>query len=68
MSIDKTLKIGDALVRRRNVLTRAERIEKLEATGTWKATENSPVGLPKVRVFKAKKKAKVKKVKKEEES
>jgi small basic protein (TIGR04137 family) len=47
MSLDKSLKGQDTLMRHRNVLTRAERIERLKETGRW--TEDSKaVGLPKV--------------------
>ncbi len=47
MSIDRSLKLKDALVRHRNVLTRAERIEILKDEERW--TEEQPVlGLPKV--------------------
>lgn len=51
MSIHKSLKSGDALSRHRNVLTRVERIEKLESEKRW--TEDTGVtGLPKVRSMK----------------
>lgn len=47
MSLDKSLKSRDTLMRHRNVLTRAERIEHLKETGRW--TEDSKaIGLPKV--------------------
>jgi small basic protein (TIGR04137 family) len=47
MSIDRTLKIKDALSRHRNVLSRAERIEQLKEEERW--TEGDVVtGLPKV--------------------
>ncbi len=62
MTIDKSLKIRAGMIRNRNVLTRAERLERLQATERWK--EGDPVlGLPKVRVQKVtlKKKKKVKK-------
>ncbi len=62
MTIDKSLKIRAGMIRNRNVLTRAERLEKLQSTEAWK--EGDPVlGLPKVRVQKVtlKKKKKVKK-------
>ncbi len=61
MSIDKTLKLRNALVRHRNVLTRAQRIEELEQKGLWKEEVDSPFGLPKIRVLKAKKRSKKKK-------
>lgn len=47
MSIDRSLKIRSALVRHRNVLTRAERIEQLKDEGRWDEGE-SLFGLPKV--------------------
>ena len=47
MSIDRSLKVRNALTRHRNVLTRAERLEKLKEEERW--TEGEPVlGLPKV--------------------
>ena len=39
MSVHKSLKLKNALVRQRNVLTRAERIEILKARGEWKDGE-----------------------------
>lgn len=48
MSIHKSLKLKNALIRPRSVLTRWERIEKLRAQERW--SEGDPVtGLPKVR-------------------
>lgn len=47
MSIDRTLKIKGALKRHRNVLNRAERIEKLKDEERWEEG-NSLFGLPKV--------------------
>lgn len=47
MSIDRSLKIRGALKRHRNVLTRAERIEKLTDEERW-SEEDSLLGLPKV--------------------
>ena len=47
MSLDKSLKSHGALVRHRNVLTRAERIEKLKDAGKWKEGD-TVFGLPKV--------------------
>jgi len=59
MSIHKSLKQKDTLVRNRSVLTRWERILKLQDIGRW--TDGGKVtGLPKVRV-----KWKVRKKKKE---
>jgi small basic protein (TIGR04137 family) len=47
MSIDPSLRLRDALVRHRNVLTRAERIEKLKDEERWE-DDSSVLGLPKV--------------------
>lgn len=47
MSIDRSLKIKGALTRHRNVLSRAERIEKLKEEEQW-SEGDSPLGLPKV--------------------
>jgi small basic protein (TIGR04137 family) len=47
MSIDRSLKLKGALVRHRNVLTRAERVDVLKDEERW--NEGDPVtGLPKV--------------------
>ncbi|MEQ8788649.1 MAG: small basic protein [Pirellulaceae bacterium] len=65
MTIDKSLKVRKGLMRSRNVLTRAERIEKLLQADRW--TEGDAVlGLPKVRVVKVSLKKK-KKAKKEDD-
>ena len=47
MSIDRSLKIKGALIRHRNVLTRAERLEKLKEEEQW-SEGDSLLGLPKV--------------------
>lgn len=47
MSIDRSLKVRNALTRHRNVLTRAERLEKLKEEDRWSEGE-SVLGLPKV--------------------
>ncbi|MBN2138661.1 MAG: small basic protein [Sedimentisphaerales bacterium] len=47
MSIDRSLKVTGALERHRNVLSRAERIEKLQEEDRWEDNE-SVLGLPKV--------------------
>jgi small basic protein (TIGR04137 family) len=59
MSLDKTLKTKAALERHRNVLTRAERIRKLQEEGRWEE-DRSPIGLPKVAHRKASAGAKTK--------
>jgi small basic protein (TIGR04137 family) len=47
MSVDRSLKIKGALSRHRNVLTRAERIERLKEEEKWNEGD-SLLGLPKV--------------------
>jgi small basic protein (TIGR04137 family) len=47
MSVDRSLKLKDALVRHRNVLTRAERIEVLKDEERW-GEGDAVTGLPKV--------------------
>jgi small basic protein (TIGR04137 family) len=64
MSLDRSLKSRNALTRHRNVLSRAERLERLTDEGRW--NENSSVfGLPKVTHRKS---AAGKKAKKKEEA
>ena len=68
MTLDKSLKIRMGSLASRNVLKRAERLERLKETERWK--EGDPIlGLPKVRVLKValKKKKKVKKADEEGE-
>ncbi|RIK72169.1 MAG: small basic protein [Planctomycetota bacterium] len=60
MTIDKTLKVARGLVRSRSVLTRAERLTRLKDADRWHEGD-SPVGLPKVRVYKLSMKKKKKK-------
>lgn len=47
MSLDRSLKIKSALIRHRNVLTRAERIMSLSEDERWSETD-SVFALPKV--------------------
>ena len=47
MSIDRSLKVKGALERHRNVLTRAERVVKLQDEERWEE-DQSVIGLPKV--------------------
>ncbi|MGD0597243.1 MAG: small basic protein [Sedimentisphaerales bacterium] len=61
MSIDRSLKLKDALVRHRNVLTRAERIDRLKDEDKWE-DDRSVLGLPKV----SHRKARAKKAEKKE--
>ncbi|HEX4415457.1 MAG TPA: small basic protein [Lacipirellulaceae bacterium] len=64
MTIDKSLRVKRGATRNRSVLTRVERIARLQEADAW--TEgDSPLGLPKVRVRKLT--MKKKKKKKEEE-
>lgn len=65
MTIDKSLKVSRGMIANRNVLTRVERLKKLQETDRWKDGD-SVFGLQKVRVQKLSLKKK-KKVKKEEE-
>ena len=64
MTMDKSLRIRQGLIRSRSVLSRAERLAQLKETERWHEGD-SPFGLPKVRVFKLA--MKKKKKKKEEE-
>ena len=48
MSIDISLKSKGTLSQHRNVLTRAERIEKLTSQERFDTESGSPLGLPKV--------------------
>ena len=67
MTMDKSLRVRQGLVRSRSVLTRGERIERLKASDRWKEGDD-PLGLPKVRVYKlAMKKKKKKKAEEAEE-
>ena len=65
MTIDKSLKVRRGLTRTRNVLTRAERIERLKSADRWREGD-SPLGLAKVRVFQLVMKKKKKKAAAEE--
>ncbi|MGV3605031.1 MAG: small basic protein [Planctomycetaceae bacterium] len=64
MPIDKSLKVKAGAIQNRNVLSRAERIEKLKEADRFNDA-SSVLGLPKVRVVKISMKKK-KKVKAEE--
>lgn len=65
MTMDRSLRISAGLVRSRSVLSRAERITRLQGADKW-VEGQSPLGLPKVRVYKLSMKKK-KKAKAEEE-
>jgi small basic protein (TIGR04137 family) len=64
MTIDKSLKVRRGATRNRSVLTRVERIARMQEADNWKDGD-SPLGLPKTRVRKLT--MKKKKKKKEEE-
>jgi len=65
MSVDKSLKLGNRLVRSRSVLSRAERIAALRDKERWQEGQ-SIFGLPKVRVRKARRRVKAAQVEKPE--
>jgi small basic protein (TIGR04137 family) len=65
MTIDKSLKVRRGATRNRSVLTRVERISRLQQADRWKDGD-SPLGLPKVRVRKLTMKKKKKKKDEEE--
>jgi len=67
VTIDKSLRRKGRLVRSRNVLKRHERIEKLAFEDLWK-DDQSPLGLPKVRIVKDTVGKKKKKKAKDEEA
>lgn len=60
MTMDKSLRVRKGATSARGVLTRAERIAKLKEQERWQEGR-SPLGLPKVRVFKVSMKKKKKK-------
>jgi len=66
MTMDKSLRVRQGMARARSVLTRDERIQRLKAADRWQEGD-SPLGLPKVRVYKLAMKKKKKKKKEEEE-
>ncbi len=66
MTLDKSLKVKAGAIKQRNVLTRAERLLKLQESDRWQEGDGI-LGLPKVRVQKLSLKKK-KKVKKADES
>ena len=66
MTIDRSLRVRKGMLSNRNVLKRAERLEKLKETERWQEGD-SIFGLPKVKIQKVALKRK-KKVKKLEET
>lgn len=65
MSIHRSLHSSSTSTGHRNVLTRTERLEKLEKSGRWNPEEDGVFHLPKVRSIKIA--VKKKKKKKDEE-
>ena len=65
MTIDKSLRVRRGATRNRSVLTRVERITRLRQADRW-SEDDSPLGLPKVRVRKLTMKKKKKKKDEEE--
>ena len=65
MTMDKSLRTGAASTRARSVLSRGERLTKLQESERWQEGQ-SPYGLPKVRVYKLSMKKKKKKKEEEE--
>lgn len=53
MSLDRSLKTKGNLTGVRSVLTRAERVAKLQADRKFDAKKDSPLGMAKTRVGKA---------------
>ena len=51
MTLDKSLKVKAGAIKQRNVLTRAERLLKLQESDRWQEGDGI-LGLPKVRVQK----------------
>lgn len=68
MSIHSSFRSSGNATKHRNVLTRLERLEKLEAAERWNPAEDSLFGLPKVRSIKVAMKKKKKKTDDEEET
>ncbi|WP_428389706.1 small basic protein [Mucisphaera sp.] len=48
MSLDSSLRSSAGLARHRNVLTRAERVAKMQAEGKFDEGSGDPLGLPKL--------------------
>jgi small basic protein (TIGR04137 family) len=48
MSLDNSLRMSNQMARHRNVLTRAERVERLRREGKFDLDKDNPIGLPKV--------------------
>ena len=69
MTIDRSLRVRKGMLSNRNVLKRAERLEKLKETERWQEGD-SIFGLPKVKIQKValKRKKKVKKLEETDEA
>src|SRR5262245_18655105 len=65
MTMKKSLRVRRGLIRNRSVLNRAERLARLKESDRWQDGD-SPLGLPKVRVYKLTMKKKKKKKEEEE--
>jgi small basic protein (TIGR04137 family) len=65
MTMDKSLRRKSTSARARSVLSRSERIERLKEMERWEEGR-SPIGLPKVRVYKLSMKKKKKRKEDEE--
>ena len=61
MSMDRTLKTHGGLMKKRSVLTRAERIARLTEEGKFDPEADSPMGLPKLKMRHSKAGTKTKK-------
>ncbi len=67
MSIHSSFRTGGSAAKHRNVLSRLERLEKLEAADRWHAADDGLFGMPKVRSIKVAMKKKKKKKDEEDE-
>lgn len=67
VSIHSSFRTGSSAAKHRNVLSRLERLEKLEAADRWNANEDGLFGMPKVRSIKIALKKKKKKKDDEED-
>jgi small basic protein (TIGR04137 family) len=61
MTLHRSLRSANEMARHRNVLSRVERIEKLQEEKRWDPENDSILGLPKVRSMKVVSKKKKKK-------
>lgn len=68
VSIHSSFRTGSSASKHRNVLSRQERLDKLEEQGRWDTSKDGLFGLPKVRSIKVAMKKKKKKDAEEEEA